>query len=296
MSDEKDRGPDGLIPSAAGEIAVRSTSIVRRGRLLLDAQRPTEDSTIAQLREAAEWDGQIPQNDVQAAQCFRKAAAGDAEAQDSLGWYYSLGFAKDEVQAHHWYRMAAEQGHANAQYMVGWTYTEGLGVPVDHVEAVRWYRKSAEQGEPYAQDSLGMAYSDGRGVSRDDRQAFVWYSKAAEQGNRGGQYHLANAYRAGCGVPQDYGEAFAWYWRAAQQLEEDAMYQLALMYSAGQSVTKDDVEAFKWCSLATKWGNFMSAENRKEYADQRDRIAAKLTPDELIEGQKRAREFRAAFE
>jgi TPR repeat protein len=50
------------------------------------------------------------------------------------------------------------------------------------VEAVRWYRLAADQGEAWAQYSLGRMYEDGRGVRRDRVEAVRWYRLAAAQG------------------------------------------------------------------------------------------------------------------
>ena len=50
------------------------------------------------------------------------------------------------------YRLAAEQGDANAQYNLGRMYDLGQGVARDHEEAVRWYRLADGQeneGEDY---------------------------------------------------------------------------------------------------------------------------------------------------
>ena len=49
-------------------------------------------------------------------------------------------------------RQAAEQGHANAQFLLGLRYTNGEGVPQDYVEAHMWLnlaasRSSGEQRE-----------------------------------------------------------------------------------------------------------------------------------------------------
>lgn len=44
------------------------------------------------------------------------------------------------------YRIAAEQGVAQAQYNLGVCYDIGNGVAKDYAEAVKWYRKAAEQG------------------------------------------------------------------------------------------------------------------------------------------------------
>jgi len=38
-------------------------------------------------------------------------------------------------------------------------------VPQDYAEAVRWYRKAADQGIAEAQFSLGIAYANGVGVA-----------------------------------------------------------------------------------------------------------------------------------
>jgi TPR repeat protein len=45
-------------------------------------------------------------------------------------------------------RALAEQGDANAQYNLGVSYANGLGVPEDDAEAVRWYRLAACPVQP----------------------------------------------------------------------------------------------------------------------------------------------------
>ena len=57
------------------------------------------------------------------------------------------GVAKDEAEALRFYRNAAEQGHARAQWQLGYIYEDGsLGVAKDEAEALRWFRK-AENSE-----------------------------------------------------------------------------------------------------------------------------------------------------
>jgi hypothetical protein len=43
-------------------------------------------------------------------------------------------------------------------------YRDGKGVPQDDVEAVRWYRLAADQGHANAQYNLGVMYDIGAGV------------------------------------------------------------------------------------------------------------------------------------
>ena len=60
------------------------------------------------------------------------------------------GVPEDDAEAVRWYRLAADQGHADAQYNLGWMYANGEGVVEDDAEAVRWYRLAADQ--MYQQD------------------------------------------------------------------------------------------------------------------------------------------------
>jgi hypothetical protein len=61
-------------------------------------------------------------------------------------------------------------------------YDYGGGVIEDYTLAVYWYRQAAEQGHAKAQYNLGLMYESGRGIAKDDTQAVYWFRKAAEQG------------------------------------------------------------------------------------------------------------------
>ena len=67
-----------------------------------------------------------------------------------------LGVPQDDAEAGRWYRLAAEQGEASAQYNLGVRYDRGLGVLQDHAEAARWYRLAAEQGNASASSTWGL--------------------------------------------------------------------------------------------------------------------------------------------
>jgi S1-C subfamily serine protease len=47
---------------------------------------------------------------------------------------------------------------------------------------MRWFRKAAEQGNADAQFYLGVCYGDGQGVTQNDLEAYTWSSLAAAQG------------------------------------------------------------------------------------------------------------------
>ena len=90
---------------------------------------------------------------------------------------------KNYAEAVKWYTKAAEQGHSDAQYKLGWRYQLGQGVEKNQIEAFKWWKKAAEQGDAQAQLNLGICYERGEGVEKDLTEAVKWYRKAAEQGN-----------------------------------------------------------------------------------------------------------------
>jgi TPR repeat protein len=59
-------------------------------------------------------------------------------------------------------------------------YDEGKGVLLDDKEAVKWYRKAADQGHASAQYNLGLMYAYGEGVLKSMAQAKYWIQKAYE--------------------------------------------------------------------------------------------------------------------
>src|SRR5437667_10144496 len=73
----------------------------------------------------------------------------------------------DYVTAIRLLRPLAEQGNANAQFLLGVMYSTGRGVPKDYAAAINWYRKAADQGDPNAQTNLGVMYRDGHGYPQD---------------------------------------------------------------------------------------------------------------------------------
>ena len=62
-------------------------------------------------------------------------------------------------------------------------YVNGQGVAQDYSEAVRLYRLAAEQGVAEAQANLGLMYVTGQGVAQDMVRAYMWFDLAAALGN-----------------------------------------------------------------------------------------------------------------
>lgn len=155
-------------------------------------------------------------------------------------------------------RPLAEQGVAMAQHRLGFMYSFGQGVPKDYVEALKWYRKAAGQGLAKSQYNLGYLYAKGEGTPRDVVESAKWYKKAAEQGNA------------------------------------DAQSAISLIYANGDGVPQSLVEAHKWSDLAAS--NSLDKNIHDKNIKNRDSLAVNMTPAQIAEAQKLAREWKPTKE
>ncbi len=196
----------------------------------------------------------------------------------------------DYARAYKEFRPLAEQGDADSQFYLGVMYDFGRGVSQDYIQAMKWFRRAAERGDGEAQFELGWAYAEGQGVPQDYAGAVKWYRKAAEQGFPPAQRELGGLYANGQGMPQDHAEAIKWYRKAAEQGDDAAQFELGWAYANGKSVPQDFIQAYMWFSLAAAHEDDTYAE---DYAgDFRDSLAEKMTPAQIGEAQRLAREWK----
>ena len=151
-----------------------------------------------------------------------------------------------------WFLLAAEQGHARAQYLAGRLYYGGKGgVERDYNEAAKWLLRAAEQEHSYAQAWLSILYRQGWGVTRDYDEALRWGRRSAEQGTPFGQ--------------RRYAALLAW----TQTDDHEAL-----------------IEAYKWYTLA------LQKQPSDEGRHWIGKLEEKMTWDDIAEGKKRAKEWR----
>jgi TPR repeat protein len=184
----------------------------------------------------------------------------------------------------------AEQGDARAQYYLGWLYQYAKGVEKDSRTATKWYRAAADQGYAEAQYEMGQAYIWGeeRGVREDPAKAAAWFLKAAKQGNQQAQASLGEIYSGG-GVdlwlsakgPIKYGNVSADFPKAAK------WYRTAI----DQGFSRDPVQAYKWFSIAADWYEEFRIPHFS--IRWRDDLKKTLTAAQLAEGEKLANTWRA---
>lgn len=218
------------------------------------------------------------------AELVKRAEAGDAKAQNHLGWCYEngQGVAKDTNEAAKWFRKSVEHlssddirksadqtyqkasaGDSEAQYTCGsvaWAMKDDIAGQKESLinQAVYWYAKSAEQGNTKAQVNLGFMYLNGIGVEKDASKAVKLLSAASEKNDAKAQYFLGLAYLHGDGIEKNENKSFALFKKSAEQGQVDAQTELGFAYSLGQGVEVNMAEALKWFKKASTKGSKIS--------------------------------------
>lgn len=125
------------------------------------------------------------------------------------------------------------------------------------------------------------------GVPDNYQKDLESYRKEAERGDAVGQYNLGQIYNQGLGVTEDYTQAASWYRKAAEQGHAKAQYNLGYMYALGLGVPQDLVQGYMWVNIASDQG-------LEKAIAMRDDFGNNLTPAQIEEGQRLAREWSTA--
>ena len=160
----------------------------------------------------------------------------------------------------------------------------------DYATALKEWRPLAEQGLAEAQADLAIMYLNGEGVPQDYAGATKWFRLSAEQGYIKAQVYLGGMHRLGTVVPQDYAEGMKWYRLAAEQGDGAAQYSLGVMYARGEGVPQDYVQAHVWYNLAA--ARLPPGQARGLAASGRKTVEGQMTPPEVAEAQRLAREWK----
>lgn len=126
----------------------------------------------------------------------------------------------------------------------------------------------------------------GRG---DYATALREFRPLAAAGHLLSQVYLGYIYKDGLGVPQDYAEAAKWFRMNAERGHVVSQINLGALLTYGKGMPQDYVEAHMWFNLAAST-NPGILHNRA--TTNRDALAQKMTPAQVTEAQKLAREWK----
>ncbi|MBR2974865.1 MAG: sel1 repeat family protein [Clostridia bacterium] len=189
-------------------------------------------------------------------QLLKLARKGDANDQLNLAnaFYFGTDDTPFDYQfAMKWYRRAAKQGNAEAQFCVGYCYKYGKGVRQDYFKAAKWFKLSANQGNPKAQYHLAYAHEHVQGEVWDKQKAFELYQASANQGNKHAMFKMGKIYdEAQLDQPEDATKAFTWFKRASDKGHLEATNNVGDCYETGRGVEQNlskAVSYYKKCAV-----------------------------------------------
>ena len=104
--------------------------------------------------------------------------------QDYVHSPFQLSLMEDATKKYAEYLEQAQQGHADAQYQLGISYSQGKGVSIDKAEALGWFLKAAEQGHSDALFKLAKIYELGSDIEQNFVLAQTFYNLSEVAGNK----------------------------------------------------------------------------------------------------------------
>lgn len=190
----------------------------------------------------------------------------------------------------------AVTGDADANFLLGSAYEEGLGVTANHIMARNHYRRSCESDSPIACgylgrmyyndadsdettqqmlqywnkscdgdwfkscDSVSGLYATGDRVKKDMQKAIQISQKTCSGGLASGCARLGAVYYQGDGVKRDLNQARKYFNSACEAHDAEGCVLLAWMYHSGEGVAKDSRKAISVVQRACSRGSQKACE------------------------------------
>ncbi|MES9833540.1 MAG: tetratricopeptide repeat protein [Candidatus Thiodiazotropha sp. DIVDIV] len=146
------------------------------------------------------------------------AENGNADAQYMLGYLYYGGDSEtNSKDAKYWLTKAAKQGHPDALAEIAATDFKfgGWSTTPETPRGIKQLEKAAKKGSADAQRNLACTYAVGEAVNTDLEKAAYWYTKAAKQGHAEAQNDIAGMWLDGEAGSIDLEQAIYWYKKCA---------------------------------------------------------------------------------
>ncbi len=197
----------------------------------------------------------------------KRAEAGDANAQNSLGvcYYWGKQVEQNYETALKWWSVAAKANHVEAIANMGLCYQLGHGTKRDSVMAVKLYKSSIQRGnkklvperEKRVSEKFNMfdacfladIYQEGKVVDRDLNKAVKYYLLAGNAGSVPSLMAAADIYEKDRNFPQ----AYKLFHMAASK-EVKAAYKCGEYLYKGLGTKVDKAEAAKYLIQASNAG------------------------------------------
>ncbi|HEU5074465.1 MAG TPA: hypothetical protein VFU02_09835 [Polyangiaceae bacterium] len=170
-----------------------------------------------------------------------RAHAGELEAQYDLARLLRKSkVPEDRASALRWLRLAADQGHVGAAFLLGWCFETETSAEGSAKQMVHYYTMAAERGHALACSNLGLCYERGDAGAIDLELAFGWYRRGSELGGKEATFQLGRCYDEGLFVPVDERRAPSLFSMAAKRGYASAHFRLGTSYEERAGREQDE--------------------------------------------------------
>ena len=149
----------------------------------------------------------------------------------------------------------AEDGDADAQYIIGTAYRDGGLLIPDMVKAQKLLERAAEQDLDAAQYALGKLYLSDDADVHAPAKGIYWLKRSTDSGNNHAAYRLGKEYLSGKNTVKDAETAVSYLRQAANNGNAYAQYLLGKLTLMGEGVLKDTDAAYEWFAAARANGH-----------------------------------------
>ncbi|ADU14708.1 tetratricopeptide repeat protein [Asticcacaulis excentricus] len=184
----------------------------------------------------------------------------------------------------------AEIGVLKSQVYVAQAYDNGFQVEKDPAKAVEWYKKAAAQSHAEAQYQLGRHYLSGEGIAKDEKEAFVWVQRSAFKDYPQGLLLTGQMLCEGRGVEANCARGIDLIRKAAEAGLPEAQTEWARRLETGEGVAKDLTEAYVYHALAHEARTWQ--QSPAPVSADLQRLTSLMTRAQLAEAEKRFTERR----
>ncbi len=176
------------------------------------------------------------------------------------------GPAPDWSEARSWIERAATAGYAPALFAMVRYADAGLAGGADPARGTGYCVAAAKGGSAAAMNEMGLRYQAGKGLRPDNVAAAGWFLLAAQHGFAPAQVNLGKAYAEGDGLRQDYDQAGQQFAAAAKAGYPPGEFMLAQLFERGLGTEADLAKAFALYTRAAEAG-LAEAEERRAALD-----------------------------
>jgi TPR repeat protein len=152
------------------------------------------------------------------------------------------------------FETAADAGDVKAQYLLAWSYLDGVGKNKDTAAGIKWLEKAGRGGLVAAQLDLASAFERGVMVPRDYAVSNYWLQKAIAQGSLAAKASFGDNLLNGKGIDRDIDRGEKILLDAATEGDVVAQFKLAAHYSKDSETCLDAAYWWRKNVAEPTWG------------------------------------------